>query len=623
MMRHAPKTLTTLHSGCSVPVYGPYPSWWCEHHQIQQGYTEEDWQTITSVGVRLLSEYFRRRPPPHTFPSSLLLLSGPMSGMGDPDGSIARQILHQCEPVSIPASGIPDAGIPDVARILAHGWVHPAMTDDMIRWCADIFERSPNHQMRRLAALVVSLGAELPDVRDRLPDDLIDRIIAFGRWGVRDGPEKEAYLPVLRSLVTHLAHRQPVDRWIQQVIDQPHLGRDLLVSTMASMDPSDSVPEHIPPLILRLLDGDLTPKTMFMAARWMGNPECRSGVESLFDRAIEDPSLRPHVLAALTQTEVSMRYLPLVDQALASQHRVEQEWALDILCRWMKDVEMSATILDRITDFVKRTGYRTARLMPTMLQSYRSLARAGAMLDPRVIDTMLHHCQTFYDIYQESIAETLGGLLESGTPDVAKRALRVCQTLMNPWNRSSIPLVSALCRGLAGPCAQEVSDILMSLEPHSDAHYAVVDALMTIPASDRGQAYREQVAIHSLTALSQQVYPPPNLRDTVAWVYHHLPPSTAHDIVARFAWNQTMDMKHERLYPLIGILAHNNREYHHEAWNACAAIRPRDELDDMTVLDAWLWGMSIAPADSAPWLMYCSRHHPGLQDALHRYCTSS
>ena len=623
MMHHTPPSRSPLHAGWSAPTHHhhPYPLWFMrEEHQRWQGYTEEDWRTITALALELLSRVDGMRSRSRSFgqaavfPSSLLLLTGPMSGIGDPDGTIARQILHRCHRVVIP-----NEGIPDLARILAHGWMHPAITDDMIRWCANIVEQGQDRQMVRLAAQVVGLGIDIPDVRDRLPDDLIDRIITHGRVTVTDRREQEAYLPVFRSLLTHLADHRVVVQWLQRIIDQPRLGMLMVIRTIATMDPFQPIPDRIASLIHEILDGHPSPETTCVAAQWMVNPAYRPAVEAFLDRATTTP-YRTMVLSALARapyTGVWFRWLPLVEQSLVSRDPLQWDAAIQVLCHWMQDVGASAFLLDRIMDFVQRTEYPMERLIPVMARSYRSLARTGAMLDPRVIDTMVHHCQTYYDQARTPIAETLGGLMEDGTPDAAERALHVCRALITSWDSSHAPLMTALCRGLAGPCAQEVSDTLMSLVSIPEASSAMLDALISIPSTDRGRQYRDMIATRVLFTCSEQEMVPPNLPDSIAWAFHHLPLATAIDLAKRCA---NHPHRATRLYSLIGLLAYGDQ---HAAWNACADIDAQGWFDGATILDAWLWGLSIAPPKNAPWLASCSRRHQGVQSVLNQGGTST
>jgi len=616
IMSHTSSFRPFSDSGWLAPVYCSPPSWYV-HPRHWQGYTEEDWQTITDLALSLLDR--AHLIAADLFPSSLLLLAGPMSGVGDPNGTMARRILHRCTHVSIG-----DTNVPFLARILAHGWTNPAVTDDVIRWCMRIFESFHDHQTSLLAALVVAFGAEVPDVRDCIPDELVEQTIAFGYTMLEKNYNKEAYLPVLRSLVIHLAHRRPVAEWI-------HRMPQMLIKTIATMGAWYPIPKHVVSLVLRILETSVTPDpdTVDMAAQWLGNPDCRTQAEAVLDRAAEEPSLYSHVLAALARSPYPwglLRYLSLVEQSLVchdhGEYDQERDWSeiedrgLYVLCHWMQDIGNSAFFLDRIVEYTQRMRYPIRLLIPFLAQSYRSLARCAELLDPRVIDTMLDHCRTYYTFGTEkSIAETLGELLENGPPDIANRALHVCRDLITPWNFSCTPLAIALCRGLAGPCAQEAAAMLMSLASHPAAQSDVVHALITVPVSDDNRSYRETVATHVLTTLSQCVDPPPNLRDALTWAVQYLPSATARDILVRFASNQEMDPI-SRLYSLIGLLAYGSPDHHRDAWTACAGISSRHHFDTVAILDAWLWGISIAPTDSASWLVACSRNHQGLQSIL-------
>jgi hypothetical protein len=431
---------------------------------------------------------------------------------------------------------------------------------------------------------------------------------------------------VLQSLVFHLAHRRPVAEWIHRI-------PQMLIKTIATMEARYPIPKHVVSLVLRILElsGTPDPDTIDMAAQWLGNPDCRTQVEAFLDRAAEEPSLYSHVLAALARspyTGVPLRYLSLVEQSLVchdhGEYDQELEWndhedrGLYVLCHWMQDIGNSAFFLDRIIECTQRMRYPIRLLIPFLARSYRSLARCAEVLDPRVIDTMLDHCRTYYTFgTEELIAETLGGLLENGTPDIANRALHICRDLITPWNHSCAPLAIALCRGLAGPCAQEAAAMLMSLASNPGAQSAVVHAMITVPVSDDNRSYRETVATHVFTTLSQCVNPPPNLRDALTWAVRYLPSATARNILVRFASNQAMDPT-ARLYSLIGLLAYGDTDHRREAWIACADISSRNHFDTVKILDAWLWGISIAPTDSASWLVACSRNHQGLRSILHQ-----
>ena len=636
MVPHALPPLTNFYAGDVVPPYRSYPSWFL-HHLPQPGYTVDDWHLITSMVFSLLSRYsatkmnFEAAGVSYTFPSSfLLLLAGPMSGNGDPHGTIARRILRWITESGLFAS-IPD--IPLFARILAHGWLHPAITDDMMQWCVDRFETFWKYgfinQDLQLATHVIGLGAEIPEIRDRIPDDLIVQMISMISIG---GETTQHYqrqeiqkvrLPILRSLITNLAHRRPVAEWIQRVMEPPQHGMQFLVEAIATMGSESSIPDHVGSLMLRLLDTPITSATVDMAAQWMVNPAYRPAVEAFLDRATTTP-YRTMVLSALARapyTGVWFHRLPLVEQSLVSGDSLQSDAAIQVLCHWMQDGGASAFLLDRIMDFVRRTEYPMERLIPVMARSYRTLARTGAMLDPRVIDTMLHHCQTYYDLVRVPIAETLGGLMEDGTPDAAERALHVCRALITPWDVSRDPLMTALFRGLAGPCAQEVSDTLMSLVSIPGASSAMLDALISIPSTDRGRQYRDMIAARVLTELSRQNVFPPRLRDMMVCAFRYLPLSSVLALASRLADRQWPEPV-ARLYPLIALLTYGTYTHHGAAWNACADIDVQEWFDQSIFLDAWAWGLSIAPPENASWLAYGGRHHQGLQSVLRQDRTS-
>ena len=633
MVHHTLPPLTNFYAGGVVPTYRSYPSWFL-HHLPQPGYTVDDWHIMTSMTFSLLSRYsatktwFEAEGSSYTIPSSfLLLLTGPMSGLGDPHGTIARRILRWSTESGLFAS-IPD--IPLFAHILAHGWLHPALTDDLMQWCAHWFETFQRYGLLvhnlQLATRVLGLGAEIPEIRDRIPDDLIVQMISIGGKTTQHHQQQEIQevrLAIFRLLMTHFAHRRPVAEWIQRVMEPPQHGMQFLVEAIATMGSESPVPDHVGALMLRLLDAPITSATVDMAAQWMVNPAYRPAVEAFLDRVIATPSYHAMVLSALARTPytgVWFRWLPLVEQCLVSRDSLQSDVAIQVLCHWMQDGGASAFLLDRIMDVVRRTEYPMDRLIPVMARSYRTLARTGAILDPRVIDTMVHHCQTYYDLARTPIAETLGGLMEDGTPDAAERALHVCRALITPWDSSRAPLIAALCRGLAGPCAQGVSDTLMSLESIPEASSAMLDALISIPSTDRGRQYRDMIATRVLFTCSEQEMVPPNLPDSIAWAFHHLPLSTAIDLAKRCANHTHLST---RLYSLIGLLAYGDQALQHAAWSACADIDVQGWFDGITILDAWLWGVSIAPPDHAPWLAFCSRRHQGVQLVLHQEGTSA
>jgi hypothetical protein len=565
-------------------------------------YTEREWR-IVSAAARMILDDVRRHNDP--FPSSLWVLRYPLSGINDPYGVVAQGLLRWSQSVDIPMH-IADP----LAHLIAHAWNHPAMTSDLIGWCREMLSESNRFEhpyWGLLAAHVVGHGACHPRIGELIPDDLLTETLAFGTWfGYESNQHRRACGPVIRSLITHLFHRQPVSEWIRKSAPgspQPNL----LAHALAAMDPTEPLPDHLMAILLRLLQTHLSDDVIAMAVRRMWDPRCVHLVEAMLTallRGSRRASTVLDILSHMPSPHVIVSLLRWVDTILTSciPNDREREKAIELLGYWAGDIGMAEPIMDRITVFLNRVT-NPERWIPVVSRSYPILANAAPVLAPKVLDTIMEHCRTFYRQAPANLGATLGALLDVGPPHVAQRALTICREHIAslPWARGN--LLPALCRGLSGPCADDVAAVLRTIAAtNADA---VIDALVTVPSVCDRNGYQIAFGTELLTTYADRIRLAQNGRDVCAWILTHLPPDTARNVLATMIREEEENTSPSVVrYAIIALLLIGTAQQQHEAWNLGRSL-----LDSSSaMLDACLWGISIAPPDRSIWLMSLLNH---------------
>jgi hypothetical protein len=545
----------------------------------------------------MMLDAVRRHNDP--FPSSLWVLRYPLSGINDPHGVVAQELLRWSRSVDIPMH-IADP----LAHLMAHAWNHPAMTDYLIGWCREMLSKSNPFEHTfcgLLAAHVVGHGACHPRIGELIPDDLLKETLAFGTWfGYASDKRRSACGPVIRSLITHLFHRQPVSAWIRK--SEPGSPQpNLLAHALAAMDPTEPLPDHLMAILLHLLQTHLSDEVIAMAVRRMWDPRCVHIVEATLAALLRGSRRTSTVLDILSHMPSPHVIVPLlrwVDTILTSWvWRDERGKAIELLGYWAGDIGMAEPIMDRITVFLNRVT-NPERWIPVVSRSYPILANAAPVLAPKVLDTIMEHCRTFYRHARENLGAALGALLDVGPPHVAHRALAICREHIAslPWARGH--LLPALCRGLSGPCADDVAAVLRTIAAtNADA---VIDALVTVPSACNRNGYQIAFGTELLTRYAGRIPLAGNGRDICAWILTHLPPDTARDVLATMIREEGRDTSRSVVrYAIIALLLIGTAQQQHEAWTLGRSLHDSSSA----MLDACLWGISIAPPDRSIWLM--------------------
>ncbi len=588
-------------------------------------YTERDWQAITTIALSLMDvvmDLAGRRYFAGANLESLRLLGIPLSGMNDPRGTVARRMLAW--PIDSEKLDDPTL-IPDLAQTFAHAWYHPVVRDDLIRWCHNLIDHKDIRHCL-VGALVVGHGAEIPEIREHIPDDLLRRTISLDeRLKFQNDDVRASYLPVFRSLLTHLFHRQPVSRWVKEQIDSWFY--NMLIAVLASIDPSTPVPDHITSLIHQFMTTSKLPTATSMAVQWIPYSISADILEKRVMNEAQVGSERPSIFCALARsrilpTRLCTRLLPLIEGSLPS---IE---SLAAFGRMVGDPMMSRYAFDRITPHVNRLTEDWKYGFPTqekrqkirrLIKSYASVASNSAFLDPQIIDAVLEYCRQHYDDVSEESATTLGAFLEFGSVSAAEQALHICQSLILPWKSGNKPLLDALFRGIGGPCADAVTKTLLSLTDHPDICTDMIIALSTLPfPPDRNQEKIGMAALNTIMIHNHWQYIEHRGDTIIPWMLQRLPRYTVLAALEFIVRSHKGRLPGSMYYPIVGLLVFGTDDQRRDAWRISIGrnVSVDGDFDKYMMLNAWLWGCATAPREHAPWLMHCIRKHPVLRSVL-------
>jgi hypothetical protein len=556
---------------------------------------------------------------------SLRLLGIPLSGMNDPQGTVARHMLAKLAwPLDSKELANPTL-IPTLAQTFAHAWYHPVVQGDLIRWCTRIIGHSSILHCL-LGGLVVGYGAEIPEIREHIPDDLLERTISLdGRVILQNDDIQAAYLPVFRSLLTNLFHRQPVSRWVKEQIDSWY--HNMLIAVLASIDPSTKVPDHITSLIHRFMTTSKLPIATSMATQWIPYSSSADMLEKRVVNEAQDGSQRPSIFCALARsrilpTQLCTRLLYLIEGSLPS---IE---SLAAFGRMVGDPVMSRYAFDRITPHVNQLtrswqrGFQTKETYQKICQlikSYESVASNSEFLDPQIIDAVLEYCRQHYDDMSKESATTLGAFLEFGSVSAAEQALHICKSLILPWELGKKPLLNALFRGIGGPCADAVTKTLLSMTDHPGICADMITALSKRPfPPDRNQEEIGMAALNTIMIHDYWLYIQPEADTVIPWIVERLPRHAVLTVLDHIVRGHKGQLLGPMYYPLVGLLVFGTEDQRRDAWRISIGrnVSIDTEGDQYMMLNAWLWGCAIAPCEIAPWLMHRIRRHPVLRSVL-------
>jgi hypothetical protein len=505
------------------------------------------------------------------------------------------------------------------------------MIDELLQWCEQAFTRPVPAQRRMMchryaAALIVGYGIPLPHVAHRISDTLLHHIISLVFTNPIMTWNADLY-HVLAAVLTHLWHRDAVQSRVEEALQSSH-DRSVLFQAMASsnlMDITSLAAMTIVPTILNQPsdDDDVDEATLSVAARWLGEPNLRSALWNYLHRAYRSshPAHKARVFAALTNVphtpDIFALVFPLIKRGLASSSVKVQKEALAAIGHWAGFAPTTPIAIDEVnTTLAKASSPRD--LAFAAVRAYRNMALTG-YADEETIGRVMDWCRTFFPVIPLDVCGTLGRLLQSRSPSVARQALATCHDFLreSSYLKYDYYIISALCRGLTGPAAEEVEQTIEELIDHNPTQNTqirtnILSIITTFPRFYEVDARAKQRMVTIGTRLLRQYKPPiathRSIWYVIRWIVTMLPPHDAlvllSDIPRWYAGELPMDDPAVRIPSLMARIIVGDDHERQRAWDEITTMLQTNPHEIMPVVTKeWLHGIAIAPPDIRSWLV--------------------